>query len=350
VPFTERDIQLLADLQAYNKNPYGAAELLAQAMGQGKVKASGANYRKLFQFWLLAREKDKSGKALMKAAKLSGDIELYLYLAQLQMEQRDWQPMHQTMLAACADQLQDKYVSRANLLLGVSQLKLGDSAGARRSFINATLIGGANAQAGQWLDFMNAEPATKDEVRRIVGICYGAQDKRAKVVSAPSGRSAATAEEGAAEPAGPGDIQIKTVPAMRIFYARHDIPLAELAAKLKSLAVRLNINMVKAGGGADGPIQIISSGDSVEGEQASFELAIPTSGSPTARGKYRVRKLASFKCAYLVYEGPPGEMLAAGIALGRTLQAAGYELTGERRMVLVGSGNAIKLELQLGIE
>ena len=350
VPFTGRDILLLADLQAYNKNPYGAAELLAEAMGRGKVERSGANYRKLFQFWLLAREKDKSGRALMKAAQLSGDIELYLYLAQLQMEQRDWQPMHQTMLAACADQLQDKYVSRANLLMGVSQLKLGDSVGARRSFINATLIGGANAQAGQWLEFMDAEPATKKEVRRIVGICYGEQDKRMKVASAPPGGSAQAAEKGAAEPAGQDDIQIKTVQAMRIFYAKHDIPLAELAGKLKSLAMRLNINMVKAGGGADGPLQIISTGDAVEGEPPSFELAIPTSGSPTARGKYRVRKLASFKCAYLVHKGPGEGLLKAGIDFARALQAAGYELTGERRMVLSGNSGAMKLELQLGIE
>jgi tetratricopeptide (TPR) repeat protein len=350
VPFSERDILLLVDLQAVNKNPYGGAELLTEAMAQGKVKADGANYRKLFQFWLLAREKDKAGQALIKAAQLSGDIELYLYLAQLQMEQRDWQPMHQTMLAACTDQLQDKYVGRANLLLGVSQLKLGDSAGARRSFINATLIGGANAQAGQWLEFMNAEPTSKDEARRIVGICYGAQDKRAKVASAPMAGSAVTAGKDVAEPAAQNDIQIKTVAAMRIFYARHDIPLAELAAQLRSLAVKLNVNMVKAGGSAAGPLQIISTGKAAEGDQASFELAIPTRGSPTARGKYRVRKLASLKCAYLVHEGPGEELLAAGIDLAQALQAAGHELTGERRMVSVGSGGSLKIELQLGIE
>lgn len=350
VSFSERDIVLLADLQAYHKNPYGAAELLAEVMGQGKVEASGENYRKLFQFWLLAREKDKAGKALMKAAQLSGDIELYLYLAQLQMEQRAWQPMHQTMLTACADQLQDKYVGRANLLLGVSQLKLGDNISARRSFINATLIGGANAQAGQWLEFMNAEPTTKGEARRIVGICYGAQDKRAKVASTPSGRSAATAEKDTADPAAQDDIQIKTVPAMRIFYAKHDIPLTKLAAELRPLAVKLNINMAKAGGSAAGPLQIISTADAEEGAQASFELAIPTRGSPTARGKYRVRKLASFKCAYLVHEGAGEDLLKFGINFARALQAAGYELTGERRMVTVGKGGSMKIELQLGVE
>ena len=82
-------------------------------------------------------------------------------LAQLQMEQESWRPMYDTMVRACGDPLQDRFVGRANLLLGVSQLKLGDNVAARRSFINATLIGGVNAQAGQWLQFMNAAPATE---------------------------------------------------------------------------------------------------------------------------------------------------------------------------------------------
>ena len=350
VPFSERDILLLADLQAVNKNPYGAAELLAEAMAQRKVKAGGDNYRKLFRFWLLAREKDKAAQALMKAVQLSDDIELYLYLARLQMEQRDWQPMHQTMLAACADQLQDKYVGRANLLLGVSQLKLEDKAAARRSFINATLIGGANARAGQWLEFMDAEPATKDEARRIVGICYGSRGKRGKVAVAPSGGSGVTAQEGANEPAAQADIQIKTVAAMRLFYVALDIPLTELDSKLRPLALRMMVHLVKAGGSADGPLQVISTEDAVEGGQPGFELVIPTRGSPTARGKYRVRQAASFKCAYLVHEGPVGELAAAGVDFARALQAAGYELTGERRVVFPETGGSTKIELQLGIK
>ncbi len=168
VPFSERELLLLANLQAVNNNPYGAAQTLESALSQQEVSANGANYRQLFEFWLQAREQDKARAALQQAAQLSGDTELYLHLAQLQMEQQDFQAMQQTMLAACAEQLADQYVGRANLLLGISQLKLGDEAGARRSFINASLIGGVNAQAGQWLTFMHAAPATEDETRRIV--------------------------------------------------------------------------------------------------------------------------------------------------------------------------------------
>ena len=88
VPFREQDIMLLADLQAVNNNPYGAAVILERALSDKSLQANGLNYRKLFQFWLQAREQERASAALVQAARLSGDIELYLYLAQLQMEQQ----------------------------------------------------------------------------------------------------------------------------------------------------------------------------------------------------------------------------------------------------------------------
>ena len=355
VPFTERDILLLADLLVVNKNPYSGAELLAEALAQGKLEANGDNYRKLFQFWLQAREKDKATLALQKAARLSGDTELYLYLAQLQMEERAWQPMHQTMLAACTNQLQDKYVSRANLLLGVSQLKLGDSVGARRSFINASMIGGATAQAGQWLEFMQAQPATEAEARRIVGICFGELDKRGKVAAIAGAPAAETQElEQATDAAAQDDIQVKTVSPLRLFYTEHDTPLAELAGKLRSLVLGLNIALTKAGGSVAGPLQIIStSEEAAPNTQPRFQLALPVRGSPGARGKYRTRSTQSFKCAYLVYEGPAGDLEATATRFAAQLQASGYQLSGESRVVFPArsaSSDTLKLELQLGIK
>ena len=88
VPFTERDILLLVDLQAANQNPYGAADMLSTALAENKLEASGANYRKLFEFWFQAREQGRARKALQRAAQLSGDTDLYLYLAQLQIQLR----------------------------------------------------------------------------------------------------------------------------------------------------------------------------------------------------------------------------------------------------------------------
>jgi tetratricopeptide (TPR) repeat protein len=351
VPFTERDTLLLADLQAANKNPYAAAEILSAALVGGKVDASGDNYRKLFEFWFLAREKNKAQQALARATQLTGDTELYLYLARLQMEQQAWQDMHQTVLAACAKQLEDRYVSRANLLLGVSQLKLGDIEAARRSLINASMIGGAHAQAGQWLEFMHAEPATRDELRRIVSVCYGAEDKRASV---PATAMAAATPEGGTEFAGQGAaFETKTIPAIRLYYIEQDVPLEQMMGQLKSLGLRLNIALVKSGGTAAGPLHIIFPGPLAgKSEAASLQLALPARGVPSARGRYKSRRTESFKCAYLVQEGPASELAETWTRFAVALLDAGYELTGERRVVIgrgAGVSDTLKTELQLGI-
>ena len=352
VPFQEQDIMLLADLQAVSGNPHGAAVTLDTALRDERVAVNGLNYRKLFQFWLAARENDKASAALVQAARLTGDIELYLYLAQLQMEQSAWKPMQQTMLAACKNQLQPKYVGRANVLLGVSQLKLGDEVSARRSFINATLIGGAGAQAGQWLKFMAVEPATAWEMKGIVGICHGPGDRQA----AASEIVQKDAEQSVGGAVGPQEestqakavIETKTVPPLRFFYQQYDKPFEQLAADAKSLAMAMGISLVKGGGSIDGSLQIIAQG---EGQDGELQLGFPVRGSPRAGGKYKLRVTTSFKCAYIVHETDAGSLAGLWSKFLQDVEAAGHALTDERRVVmLTGGGGSTRIELQIGIE
>jgi tetratricopeptide (TPR) repeat protein len=341
VPFREQDTILLADLHAVNGDPYGAAEILQEALGNRTVEANGLHYRKLFQFWLTARENERATAALVQAARLTGDIELYLYLAQLQMEQEAWPDMYQTMVGACKNQLQDKYVSRANLLLGISQLKLGDRESARRAFINATLVGGASKQAGDWLGFMGAEPATKAEGRRVVGVCYGS---RGKQVSAAA-MADTSGQDGAAEAAQAETVAVRTVPRQALFYIEYDKSLAELAADARSLAMRMSVALIKSGGKIDGPLQLISTG--MAGDNP-LQLAFPTAGAPRAGKQYKIRQAAEFKCAYLVHEGDMGALGDRWRDFVATVTEAGYELTGESRTVFAPGGAGV--ELQLGIE
>ena len=339
VPFREQDIQLRADLHAVNGDPYGAAGILEAAIAEKSLQGSAAIYRKLFQHWLQARENDRATAALVQAARLSGDIDLYLYLAQLQMEQEDWQAMQQTMLRACQNRLPDKYVGRANLLLGISQLKLGDRQSARRSFINATLIGGASEKAGKWLDFMAAEPATEAEARRIVGACYGSRGKQV----APTGMADAVASSGAASPA--PDVEVRTVPRQTLFYLEYEEPLAELATQARSLAMRMAVAIAKSGGKVIGPLQLISQGPD---SGAPLQLAFPVRGMPRAGQQYKVRQAEAFKCAYLEYEGDAASLERLWSDFVERVTAAGYQPTGEARTVF--HSGASKLELQLGIE
>jgi tetratricopeptide (TPR) repeat protein len=347
VPFEAADILLLVDLHAVHKNPYGAAEILQRAIAANEVRGDAKHYRKLFDLWYLARENERAQAALERAARLSGDTELYLYLAQLLLEQRDWQQLNRTMLAACADPLEDRFVGKANVYLGISQLKLGDEAGARRSFINATLITGANVQAGQWLAYMDAGPTTREEARRIVGICYGSQDKRLEPGDSME-TTATLAQQVAATDAA---FEIRDIPAQRVFYREYKMPLAELAGKTRSLVTRMGVALVQAGGGADGPLHILAAGEEGSEDQPRWQLALPTSGSPQARGQYRVRQLPACRCATLAASGAGDALLDEWLTFRRGVEEAGHQLTGESRLVISQAVDGSPLiEMQLGVE
>ncbi|MEZ5503847.1 MAG: hypothetical protein R3E50_14745 [Halioglobus sp.] len=352
VPFTEQDILLLASLQSVNDNPYGAAEVLDDALSRGEVPASGTNYRKLFEFWMRAREPQRAQSALQQAARLSGDIQLYLYLAQLQGEQQDFQGMRQTMLAACAAPLPDTVVGRANVLLGISQFKLGDDAGARRSFINATLVGGVNAEAGQWLRFMNAAPTTVEEAGRVAGICHGARDQRLAVADGAPGAAPSEDLPAPASAAPAAVVAIKTVPPQRLYFADYDKPLSELVNSLRASVASLAVSLTKSGGSVDGPLQIHFQGDPGSADTGmTVQLALPFRGAASGSGRFRAKTTAPFKCAYQLIAGSGDELRRGFADLARSVGAAQYELTGEGRLVITESDNsaAPSYELQLGI-
>ena len=341
----------MASLQAANKNPYGAAEVLEDALASQAVSQTATTYRRLFEFWLQAREQERARKALQRAARLSGDIDLYLYLAQLQMEEQEFDSMYQTMLQACGKPLPDKYVGRANLLLGVSQLKLGDEAAARRSFINATLIGGVNAQAAQWLRFMNGPPATEDEISGIEGICYGVNDKPLQAARNPVVSNVETAVDSPAADGPSKPFEIKTVAPMSLYYLQSTKPLEETMASLKGTLIKLYVSLAKSGGSADGPLQIILTGDPRSDAGVEVELGAPFRGSVSGSGRFGVRSTQPFKCASTVFEGK-GEALAAALAqLAEAVQEAQLEFTGETRIVVPqgNSADTLKAELQIGI-
>ena len=282
----------------------------------------------------------------MQAARLSVDTELYLYLAQLLIEQRDWQALNKTMLAACDKQLEDRFVGRANVYLGISQLKLGDEAGARRSFINATLITGANVQAGQWLEHMEAAPPTRDEARQIVGICYGSMDKQLETDGSGSGVTTAKTD-----PAPDGGFVIREIAPQRIFYREYTMPLTELAEQVRSLVVRMNVALVKAGGSVVGPVHIIAGEQQPEGGEPSWRLALPVSGSPQGKGQYRVGTAPACRCATMTATGEGRALLDDLERFSSDVRNAGHLLTGEGRLVVLQTpDNDVSLEFQLGIE
>lgn len=254
--------------------------------------------------------------------------------------------MQATLLAACSEQLQDRYVSRANLLLGVSLLKQDRETEARRAFINATLIGGANAQAAQWLSYMEAQPASENELRRVRGPCYGSEGKKESLDDEPVAKTQTAVAEPAVAETSVDDSQpviVKTVLDMRFFYSSHSESIAELLPEVKALAARLNVSLVKASGNANGPLHLLS----LPGEE--LRLAIPLRGSAQARGRYRIYNAEAFKCASMTLDATAEEPLAAVAEFAEKVEASGHRLTSEYRL-LMNQGKTPTFELQLGIE
>jgi len=360
LPLGEQDLLLLVDLYMANNSAFKAARLLQQAISDGDIKANGANYKRLFENWLQARDRKQATKALQQAAKLTGDILLYLHLAQLQMEQQSWQAMNNTIRTACKKTLPDKYVSRANLYLGISELKLGHLDSARAALIDATLIGGSVKSANRWLMFIQAAPAEAAELRKINGICHP-ENRRVRfsgVDAWPSNQkqeSKSSVEMLEADKAsGRAQLEIKTIKAQRIYYKAYDMPTSEISKNIKSLGLRLGITLIKNGGSMQGNQLIIYENVFALAEgQAKFKLAIPTSGTPQNKSGYKLYKTKSFKCAVMTYSGSPEGLRQAWKTLLDSASEAGYALTGEARQVVIqkGSGDGtVNFELQAGVQ
>ena len=134
------DLMLLCDLLALAKNPFAAATYLQEFMQKGLLSSSVIRFEKLFNYWFKAGEIDKAIAALNQAAELKPDVERFLNLAELHRQQGQWKFMQNAVLKACSKDLADEFVSRANVLLGISELKQGNKASARQAFINATFV------------------------------------------------------------------------------------------------------------------------------------------------------------------------------------------------------------------
>lgn len=387
IPFREQDIKLLADLYAINQIPASGARKLESGISSGRVKATPSINAQLFRLWMLAGERDKATVSLEKSARGSGDVELQLHLAQLYMEKEQWQPMYDMVLQACDGKLTDKLVSRANLLLGISQLKLGDKALARRSLINATVVGGETEQASQWLAWMQAEPATERERVGIEGPCStsdtrslfaaglpdsdredAAGDAESETVVKPEStadtspaageRAVIAGVPGAGDPLPQGDpaavLPEKTTPSQALYYGEYTLAPDTFAQKVMPLVVQLGMGLVKAGGRIDGPLHFIFLEPlSPDSKNIKLRMAFPVSGNPRASGRFKLRQDKGFRCVWRRYEGSPEGVAQAFLQLYADAQLKGLRLSGESRQV-IGVDNApgasvVRMELQLGL-
>jgi tetratricopeptide (TPR) repeat protein len=379
IPFRDQDIVLLTDLYAINKIPGRGARVLEEAIASGRIKADAKIHDHLFRLYMQAGERDKAQAALEKAASTSHDTELQLHLAQLLMEKEQWQPMQEMVLKACDGALPERLVARANLLLGVSQLKLGDKELARRSLINATVVGGATEQAAQWLAFMKAEPATKSETAGIAGPCYSDDTHSVFTASMPSASrnttpsadqtaTPDTVSESAPDASGKFDaaafasikgdphatLDIKTTDSQKLYVGDYALTPEEMSSEIIPLATKLGIAIVKNGGKIAGPMHIIfPEPPATDGGKMKVRFAFPITGNPPPSGRFQLVRDNGFRCVSRNYEGAPEGVPLAIAQFYADAIAKGLKLSGESRQIAstdnVVGGKTVKLELQIGV-
>ena len=144
---------------------------MKQLLDQYRIDHNVQAYDKLFKYWYLAQEIEHAASTLKKSLEYDKSTSRYLDLSELYYQKQDWQSMNQAIKNACSWPIEDKYVGRANLLLGISELKLKKEQEAIDAFYNATMISGKVKEALTYLNYLNVDISNTRRYEQITGVC-----------------------------------------------------------------------------------------------------------------------------------------------------------------------------------
>jgi tetratricopeptide (TPR) repeat protein len=158
---TASHITNLANLYLLHGLPYKAAVLLEKEMDENIVDANERNLRLLSQAWYQAREDEKSIPPLKRAAELSKEGDLYIRLAQANINLENW--------GAAAAAVQEglklgglKRPDTANIMLGMALFNQKRLEQARRAFERAQGDNRSRRTATQWIAYVDSEIKRRD--------------------------------------------------------------------------------------------------------------------------------------------------------------------------------------------
>lgn len=157
---------LLAQLYLQQDVPYKAAKVLERGMADGVIERDARNLRLLSQAWTLAQDSEKAIVALHEAARVSGDPELHLRLAQQYAGLARWDQALDAAQQALAGDV--NAAGEAHMLAGMAQYNLGRLDAARESFRAAASDGDTARTARQWLEYLDKEQARKSQLAGVL--------------------------------------------------------------------------------------------------------------------------------------------------------------------------------------
>ncbi len=154
----------MAQLYLQAEVPYKAATLLQEKMDAGIVPKSEKNYRLLSQAWMLSMEDKKAIPALQAAAKLSGDGDLDLRLANSYLNIGEYGDCVSAANAAIRKGGL-KNPDNAQITLGMCLYNLRRYGDAKTAFTNAARVPRSQRTAKQWIQVIDAEVERNRQIR-----------------------------------------------------------------------------------------------------------------------------------------------------------------------------------------
>ncbi len=158
---TTSHITNLANLYLMHGLPYKAASVLEREMNENIVEANERNLRLLSQAWYQAREDERSIPPLKRAAELSKEGDLYIRLAQANINLENWGEA----AAAVQQGLKLGGLKRpdtANIMLGMALFNQKRLEQARRAFERAQGDNRSRRTAAQWIAYVDSEIKRRD--------------------------------------------------------------------------------------------------------------------------------------------------------------------------------------------
>jgi len=163
---TNDEIVRLAQLYMYNAVPERAARALADGLASGAVTDEAATWELLANAWLQARERRRAVEPLERAARLAGNGQLYVRLAQLQLDREEWAAARASLTAALQKGgLADP--GQTQLLLGIANASEERWSDARTAFLAAQRHEPTREAATQWLASVDGELAMRDKEAEV---------------------------------------------------------------------------------------------------------------------------------------------------------------------------------------
>ncbi len=184
-----RELSHMAQLYLYNDIPFAAGQVLEVGLASGEIDGTSQNWRLLSEAWLNARERQKARKPLESAAGRAENGELFLRLAQIQLDEEEWAPAAKSLTGALQKGgLRDP--GNASLMLGIAHVNGKKWDAAREAFETAKGHEKTRQSAEEWLKVVAAEaPAPELVVPAVAAALDEAGD--APAAPAPTGEGVA---------------------------------------------------------------------------------------------------------------------------------------------------------------